>query len=122
MSCDIDGKPLPYAPKHKISVQAKYEAYDSESYRVNLTGNYTYQSSQQNSIAQTPDTIAPGYGIVNGIISVMDKKSGWEGRVLVRNLFDKFYRTTYAQGNGGLVGGLPRDYKRYFGVTVRKDF
>ncbi|WP_397401471.1 TonB-dependent receptor [Phenylobacterium sp.] len=122
VSCDIDGKPLPYAPKHKISVQAKYEAYDSERYRVNLTGNYTYQSSQQNSIAQTPDTIAPGYGIVNGIISVMDKKSGWEGRVLVRNLFDKFYRTTYAQGNGGLVGGLPRDYKRYFGVTVRKDF
>ena len=122
VSCDIDGKPLPFAPKHKISVQAKYEAYDSEKYRVNLTGNYTYQSSQQNSIAQTPDTIAPGYGIVNGILSVMDKKSGWEGRILVRNLFDKFYRATYAQGNGGLLGGLPRDYKRYFGVTVRKDF
>ena len=122
VSCDIDGKPLPYAPKHKISVQARYEAYDSERYRVNLTGNYTYQSSQQNSIAQTPDTIAPGYGIVNGILSVMDKQSGWEGRILVRNLFDKFYRATYAQGNGGLLGGLPRDYKRYFGVSVRKDF
>lgn len=121
-SCDVNGQPLPYAPKHKISVQARYEAYDSANYRVNVTGNYTYQSSQQNSIGQTPDTIAPGYGIVNGIVSVVDKNSGWEGRVLVRNLFDKFYRSTYAQGNGGLTGGLPRDYKRYFGVTVRKDF
>ena len=122
VSCDIDGKPLPYAPKHKISLQARYEAYDSPKYRINLTGNYTYQSSQQNSIAQTPDTVSPGYGIVNGIISVIDKENGWEGRILVRNLFDKFYRATLAQGNGGLVGGLPRDYKRYFGVTLRKDF
>ena len=121
-SCDVNGQPLPYAPKHKISVQARYEAYDSPNYRINVTGNYTYQSSQQNSIGQTPDTIAPGYGIVNGIISVMDKKSGWEGRILVRNLFDKFYRATYAQGNGGLTAGLPRDYKRFFGVTLRKDF
>jgi iron complex outermembrane receptor protein len=87
-----------------------------------LTGNYTYQSSQQNSITQTPDTISPGYGIVNGIVSVMDKESGWEGRILVRNLLDKFYRSTLAQGNGGLVAGLPRDYKRYFGVSLRKDF
>lgn len=122
VSCDIDGQPLPYAPKHKISVQARYEAYDSPKYRVNLTGNYTYQSSQQNSITQTPDTVSPGYGIVNGILSVVDKESGWEGRILVRNLFDKFYRATLAQGNGGLLGGLPRDYKRYFGVTLRKDF
>jgi iron complex outermembrane receptor protein len=122
VSCDIDGQPLPYAPKHKISVQARYEAYDSPKYRINLTGNYTYQSSQQNSITQTPDTISPGYGIVNGIVSVMDKESGWEGRILVRNLLDKFYRSTLAQGNGGLVAGLPRDYKRYFGVSLRKDF
>ncbi len=121
-SCDVDGKPLPFAPKHKISVRAQYEAYDSADYRVNLSANYTYQSKQQNSITQTPDTIAPGYGIVSAAVSVMDKNSGWEGRVLVRNLFDKFYRASYAQGNGGLTAGLPRDYKRYFGVTVRKDF
>jgi iron complex outermembrane receptor protein len=122
VSCDVNGKPLPFAPKHKLSVRAQYEAYNSERLRVGVNGNYTYQTEQQNSISQTPDTIAPGYGILNGTIAVAHKPSGWEARLLVRNILNEFYRSSYAQSNGGIAAGLPRDYKRYFGFSLRKDF
>lgn len=121
-SCDVNGKPLPFAPKHKLAIRADFDAYSSARFDLRFSGNYTYQSKQQNSITQTPDTIAPSYGILNGTISITDRIYGWQGRILVRNILNKFYRSTYAESNGGVVAGLPRDYKRYFGISLRKDF
>ena len=121
-SCDVDGKPLPFAPKHKLALRGSYDTDLSTRLRMNVSANYTYQSSQQNSITQTPLTIAPGYSLLGGSITVSDEPSGWEATVMVKNALNKFIRSSYAQGNGGTFGGLPRDFERYFGFIVRKNF
>ncbi len=121
-SCDVNGRPLPFAPKHKLSVRASYGLDLSSRTRMNFASTYTYQSSQQNSITQTPFTIAPGVGLLSGSIAISDAPSGWEATLLVKNALNKFYRATYNQGNGGIFAGLPRDFERYFGILVRKNF
>lgn len=122
VSCDVDGKPLPYAPKHKLALRMAYDTDLSSRMRLNLGANYTYQSKQQNSISQTPFTIAPGYGLLGASATVSDEPSGLDVTLLVRNALNKFYRSTYTQANGGIYGGLPRDFERYFGLVVRKNF
>jgi iron complex outermembrane receptor protein len=89
---------------------------------MTLNGNYTYQSRQQNSISQTPFTIAPSYDLLGASVTISDATSGWDVTLLVKNAGDKFYRSTYSQGNGGIFSGVARDFERYFGLTVRKNF
>lgn len=121
-SCDVNGKPLPFAPKNKLTLGAQYVAWSSDRYRVDLDSNYSYQSSQQNSITQTPDTIAPGYGIWNASLALTDQKLDWSARLMVFNILDKHYYSALGEVNGGLIGGVPRDYSRYVGITLHKDF
>ena len=121
-SCQVDGKTLPLAPKDKVSVRAQYVAYQSDRMSVDLNTNYTWQSEQQNSITQTPDTISPSYGVWNASVALTDNMSDWSARLVVRNILDQQYRTFISQANGGLIGQVPRDFNRYFGLILRKNF
>ena len=122
VSCNVDGKPLPFAPKQKFSIRANYSEEITPRFKLDLNGVYTHQSEQQNSISQTPATIAPAYGLLSASIALTDIVNKIQARLLVRNALNKFYRSTYAQVNGGIVAGLPRDFERYYGFTLRKDF
>ena len=122
ISCQVNGKPLPFAPKTKFSIRAEYLAYSSGRYDVGLRTDYSYQSEQQDSIAQTPDTIQPAYGIWNASISLTDTMADWSARFVVRNIADQHYYTIIGEANGGLVGTVPRDFGRYVGISLHKDF
>ena len=122
VSCDVNGKPLPFAPKTKFDIQADYLAYSTDTYDVGLRTDYSYQSSQQDSISQTPDTIQPGYGIWNGSVSLKNKPSGWNVRFVVNNILDQHYYTALIETNGGLIGQVPRDFRRYVGIQFHKSF
>jgi iron complex outermembrane receptor protein len=122
VSCNVDGQPLPFAPKNKLALRASYKIDLSSRLKMTLNGNYTYQSRQQNSISQTPFTIAPSYDLLGASVTISDVTSGWDVTLLVKNAGDKFYRSTYSQGNGGIFSGIARDFERYFGLTVRKNF
>jgi hypothetical protein len=41
---------------------------------------------------------------------------------VVRNIADEHYYTIIGQANGGLVGTVPRDFSRYAGVAIHKNF
>jgi iron complex outermembrane receptor protein len=104
VSCNVDGQPLPFAPKNKLALRASYKIDLSSRLKMTLNGNYTYQSRQQNSISQTPFTIAPSYDLLGASVTISDATSGWDVTLLVKNAGDKFYRSTYS------------------GLTVRKNF
>jgi iron complex outermembrane receptor protein len=87
-----------------------------------VAADYSYQTKQQDSIAQTPDTIQPAYGIMNASISLTDNKADWDTRLVVRNVTNQHYYVIVAEANGGLIGAPPRDFSRYFGVTSHKNF
>ncbi len=122
VSCQVNGKPLPFAPKTKFHVRADYLAFASGPYEVNVATDYSYQTKQQDSISQTPDTIQPAYGIWNASISLTNTKGDWDTRVVVRNIADKHYYGIIGEGNGGLVAIPPRDFSRYVGVSFHKNF
>ena len=122
ISCLVDGKPLPFAPKVKYHLRAEYLVYTDGRIDISAKTDYSHQSSQQDSIAQTPDTIQPGYGIWNASLVIADKVGGWDTRLLLRNITDQHYYVIIGQANGGIVGTVPRDFDRYAGIAYHKDF
>ena len=122
VSCNVNGQPLPFAPKNKFSIRADYKAYTGERFDLGLRTDYSYQSSQEDSIAETPDTIQPGYGIWNASIGLTDKVADWNARILVKNITNQHYYSIINEANGGIIGTVPRDFDRYFGIALHKDF
>ncbi|MFJ5446963.1 TonB-dependent receptor [Methylobacillus methanolivorans] len=121
-SCQVNGKPLPFAPKFKSVVRANYAIPLNNGYIVDVGTDYTWQSKQQFVlIPQTDATIQEAYGIWNASVA-LSTQDGWRFAVVGRNLLDRSYATTLS-GNATVSHRfVPRDDARYFGVQVRKDF
>jgi iron complex outermembrane receptor protein len=122
ISCDVNGQPLPFAPRNKFTIRADYMAWTNGRYDVGLKTDYSWQSKQQDSIAETPDTIQAAYGIWNASILLTDHKADWDARLVVRNIADQHYYTIISEANGGLIGTVPRDFDRFAGIAIHKDF
>ena len=122
-SCDIDGKVLPFAPKWKLDADARYLIRASDAINLEVATDYGWQSATQYSLAETPDTIQPAYGVWNASAALLGTKGDWSVRLLVKNILDQHYSPYIAYGDlGGVVHWVPRDDHRYFGVIVHKDF
>ena len=122
ISCQVNGKPLPFAPKNKFTIRADWTAWTNGRFDLAFKTDYSWQDKQQDSIAQTPDTIQAAYGIWNGSVVLTDHKSDWDARLVVRNIADQHYYVIIGEANGGLVGTVPRDFDRYAGVAIHKAF
>jgi iron complex outermembrane receptor protein len=119
---NIDGRPLPFAPKIKGNLGGEYRFPLAGGRRIELSSDYSWQSDTQFSLAQTPDTVQQAYGIWNATIALSDSKGGWRVALLAKNIADKHYASLLSQGGGFLWRIAPRDTNRYFGVTLHKDF
>jgi iron complex outermembrane receptor protein len=121
-SCNINGQPLPFAPKWKLHAQGDYRIPATDIFDVGLETDYNYQSATQYQLAETLNTIQPAYGIWNASIALLGKDN-WTARVLVKNILNQHYSTFLANGtDGGTIRWVPRDDDRYFGIDLRKDF
>ena len=121
-SCNINGEPLPFAPKWKLHGDATYTLRLSDAFSLQLDSDYSWQSETQYQLTETPDTIQPAYGIWNASIALI-AKDGWQLRGLVKNIANKHYASYLGAGTlGGLVRFVPRDDDRYFGVIASAKF
>jgi iron complex outermembrane receptor protein len=122
-SCNINGEPLPFAPKWKLNGRASYDIPVTDNYVVTVGTDYVWQSSTQYQLTETPQTIQPAYGIWNASIGLADLAHDWRVTGLVKNITDQNYASYLAYGSiGGVVRYVPRDYRRYFGVELHKSF
>ena len=80
-----------------------------------------WRTDTQYSINQTPDTIQPGYAIWNANIGIATD-DGLRVMLLARNLTDKSYSTFLTRFGQGVARFVPRDDRRYFGISINKDF
>ena len=55
-------------------------------------------------------------------MSLKNKPSGWSVRFVVNNILDQHYYTALIETNGGLIGQVPRDFRRYVGIQFHKSF
>jgi iron complex outermembrane receptor protein len=123
VSCDINGGPLPFAPKWKTNLEGDYRIPVNSAYDVSLETDYNWRSKTQYQLSETPQTIQSAYGIWNGSVGLLGDTNGWALRVLVKNILDQHYSPYLVGGNlAGLVRWVPRDDQRYFGVNLHKDF
>ncbi|MCB5186097.1 TonB-dependent receptor [Methylobacillus gramineus] len=120
--CNINGKPLPFAPKWKSVARANYAIPLSNGYVIDLGTDYTWQSKQQFSLMpQTDETVQEAYGIWNASVA-LSTQNGWRLALVGRNLLDRSYATTLISNGTNIQRFVPRDDARYFGINVRKDF
>jgi len=123
VSCNINGEPLPFAPKWKSHLEGDYRFPLNDLITLDVETEYNWQSSTQYQLSETPQTIQPAYGVWNATFGVLGLKDGWSARLLVKNIANQHYSSYLSYGNlGGVVRWVPRDDQRYFGVVARKDF
>ena len=120
-SCQVNGKPLPYSPDWKASLQGAYRFNLANGMGVEFGTDYTWQSEVQYDIGQFADTIQPAYGILNATAS-LTSPGGWRVSFLVKNLTDKSYASFLGRGGAFVNRAVPRDDQRYYGVNLRYDF
>ncbi len=120
-SCQVNGKPLPYSPDWKASLQGAYRFSLANGMGVEFGSDYTWQSEVQYDIGQFADTIQPAYGIWNATAS-LTSPGGWRVSFLVKNLTDKSYASFLGRGGTFVNRAVPRDDQRYYGVNLRYDF
>ena len=122
-SCNINGQPLPFAPRWKLDLRADYLVELSDNVDLALGSDYAWQSRTQYSLNETADTIQDSYGIWDVNVSLVDHARRWRLTGILKNVLNKHYANVLAYGNlGGVVQGIARDYGRYGGFTLHKDF
>jgi iron complex outermembrane receptor protein len=122
-SCEINGRPLPFAPHWKLDIDATYVIAAGARLQWVLDSDYRWQSSVQYQLTETADTIQAAYGIWNAGIALTDDSRGWSVRASVKNITDRSYSEYLAHGDfAGVMRWVPRDASRYAGVAIRKSF
>ena len=121
-SCQVNGKPLPYSPDWKASLQGRYHMTLANGLGLELGTDYVWQSQVQYDIGQFADTIQPSYGIWNASASLSSPVAGWRVSLLAKNLGNQSYASFLGRGGAFVNRAVPRDDQRYFGVNVRYDF
>ncbi len=119
---NVNGQPLPFAPKFKSNAQAEYTIPLENGLSFNATTNYSWQTREQFQLTETPDTIQGAYGLWNASFSIGNPKDGWRVSLLLKNLRNTHYAAYLAQGSGFDWRIVPRDNDRYIGINLHQDF
>jgi iron complex outermembrane recepter protein len=133
---DMQGLPLPNAPKHKFNIGGHYNiALPSQSFDLFVNGTYRWQSSVLFRHNQDPQQVTQGsYGILDAGLGLKDKAGRYTVTLFAKNLLDQLYAADlqYAPRNGQWSSAAvnvasrqwtpPRDYTRYFGARLDLSF
>ncbi len=123
-SFNAAGSPLVGASKWTTTFAASYETPINDRLKVFFNADWRYRSKFYYAI-NDPNTIQPGFSVVNGSFGLADISDHARISVFVRNLFDKRYAATIYPGNfsaGQYVQSLPDDAFRRIGAAFEWHF
>jgi iron complex outermembrane receptor protein len=121
-SCTLNGKTLPFSPRFKGFVRANYALPLPNGLQADFNADYSYQTRTQYDLFQSPLAIQGAYGIVNAALELSSSEGGWRVALVGKNLADRAYATNLIVNTGYVNRTVPRDDRRYFGITARKEF
>ena len=119
-----NGQPLPFAPKHKLNVNADWKIPVTDALVVRLNGGVSYSSRINFDIDQNPLAQQAPYALVDGQIALQSANDRWSIALIGKNLTDKFYTSFITPVGTGTTAlsyqrlQVPRDAQRYFGVRA----
>jgi iron complex outermembrane receptor protein len=125
------GVPLD-APKQKYGATTTYE-FGIGGWGASLAANYSHTSKTlftNLADATNPNSpwIRPPFGIANASIGFTSPNERYRAILFVKNLFDDHYVSSLRRisgsvgGAGAVAQSIPRDFDRYYGVTVSAMF
>jgi iron complex outermembrane receptor protein len=125
------GVPLD-APKRKYGFTTAYD-FAVGKWGTTVAGNYSYTSATlftNLSDATNPNSpwIRPGYGVANASVGFTSPNEKYQAVLFVKNLLDEHYVASLRRisgsvgGAGAVAQAIPRDFDRYFGVTLSAKF
>ncbi|HZV10767.1 MAG TPA: TonB-dependent receptor, partial [Novosphingobium sp.] len=89
-SCNVDGQPLPFAPKWKLYESASYRFGVARGADLELQTDVSLKSATQYQLTETANTIQPAYAIWN-ISAALIGHNGWQLRAYIKNLTNTHY-------------------------------
>ncbi len=129
------GVPLS-APETKYGFSAIYD-FAMGNLGASLAGNYSHVSetlfTNLNDATKVPNNIyspwiRPAYGVANASFGLTSPSEKYKAVFFVKNLLDDHYVASFRRISGSVGGGgavaqaIPRDFERYFGVTLSAKF
>lgn len=129
------GVPLD-APEQKYGFMALYD-FHLGAWGTSLAANYSHVSktlfTNINDATKVPNNlfspwIRPAYGVANASFGLASPTGKYRATLFIKNLLDEHYvgslrRISGSVGGAGAVAQwLPRDFDRYFGVTLTAKF
>jgi iron complex outermembrane receptor protein len=121
-SCTLNGKTLPFSPRFKGFLRANYAVPLPNGLQADLNADYSYQARTQYDLFQSPLAIQGAYGIVNAAVELSSSEGGWRVALVGKNLADRSYASNLIVNTGYVNRTVPRDDRRYVGITARKVF
>lgn len=119
---DYTGSKLTNAPKWSTHLGLDYDRTVG-TLQVKASLDYAYRSKTWTVVGQPAYSEVPGYGLVNGRVSLSPENSQIEFGLYGRNLFNTYYSTGYQQyGALGLLHYTARDAYRTLGVFAKYAF
>jgi iron complex outermembrane receptor protein len=121
-SCSLNGKTLPFSPKFKAYLRANYAVPLPNGLQADFNADYNYQTKTQFDLFQSPLAVQGAYGVVNAAVELSSGEGGWRVALVGKNLADRSYATNLIVNGGYVNRTVPRDDRRYVGITARKEF
>jgi len=84
------GYPLMYSPKWTWGLRGDYETDIGNDLTLGASASFSYRSSTYGVVAD-PNSINPGYGLLNGQLSIGRYDDRWRLSLFARNLLDKYF-------------------------------
>jgi len=84
------GYPLMYSPKWTWGLRGDYETDIGSDLTLGASASFSYRSSTYGVVAD-PNSINPGYGLLNGQLSIGRYDDRWRLSLFARNLLDKYF-------------------------------
>lgn len=121
-----NGKPLPFAPKHKFNVGAEWRLPVEEvlPFDVKLGSQLSYTSRINFDLDQTPLAQQAPYALLDANITFATRDGKYQLSLIGKNLTDKYYTSFVTPAGNGVTANsyqrlqVPRDAERYFGVRA----
>lgn len=124
---NLNGKPFINAPEWRFTIGGRFVQPITAAIEGYLQADYRWQDDVVFDISQNPLLTQRQYGILDLSAGASFGDNRYEVGVFVRNLFDVEYaaNVTAVSGAGGAnayAQQVPRDFRRYFGVSARTRF
>ena len=124
---DLDGRPLMNAPRWRYTLSARYDAPLTGDIDIYVQSDYRWQDEVVFDISQNPEMTQRAYAVADLSAGLIFDAGRYDLGIYIKNLTDEQYAANImavntAGGANAYAQQIPRDFRRYAGLSFRMSF